>query len=508
MGRFGPKLDRRGFLAATAVAGAHIVGCSSPPDRADVAEQIPGPPRRSTPVGFALGSTVLWATEAELRTTMDRVAEAGATMVRFDVSWTFSEPAEGHLDWSPSDRVVEAAKKRDLQILATVTNSPAWAAVNRRRQTGRPADPGRYAEFAGDVATHYAGDVSRYEIWNEPNGRLFFEPDPDPAFYTAMVRQAYSAIKSADSGATVVAGALGATDPVPGNIAPVEFLRQMYAAGAAGSFDALSYHPYDFVAPFAVGALHANSPTQQMVTMREMMVANGDGDKEIWLTEYGAPSGVVGPGRQATLVVDSVRQWPEVSLSGPLFVYALRDGGTDVSDPHTGFGLIAADSTPKPAFNDLKAVLKAGNPAREEFTAFMQVPDESLGLALTPLFTVTGGHGQQFEHGTRFKTPTGYFNSPPPVAAVARQWRIAPTSEFTSGYQDFEVPGGARIFSSESTGTHIVVGAILAAWNRQLGLATSDEYELTEAAPPRRVVDFENGRITWAPGVGARVEVW
>ncbi|MGB2921060.1 MAG: cellulase family glycosylhydrolase [Mycobacterium sp.] len=507
MDGFRPQLGRREFLAATALAGAQIVGCSSPTNQTEIAEQSPSGARRSTPVGFALGSTVLWATEDELQTTMDQVADAGATWIRFDVSWTFGEPTPGQLDWTASDRVVEAATNRNLQILATVTNSPAWAAQNALRQTSRPAVPARYAEFAGEVAGHYAGDVQHYEIWNEPNGRLFFEPDPDPAIYTAMVREAYAAIKSVDPGAVVVAGSLGATNPTPGNIAPVEFLSQMYAAGVAGSFDALSYHPYDFVAPLAVGALHPNSPTQQMVAMRELMAANGDGGKTIWLTEYGAPSSVVGPDRQATLVVDSVRQWPEVSLSGPFFVYALRDSGTDPTDPHTGFGLIATDSTPKPAFNALKAAQNAGNPARELFTEFAAVPDESLGLAVTPVFSVSGGHGQQFERGTRYLTPGGYFNSPPAVAALAREWQIAPISEFTDGYQDFAVPDGARIFSSQATGTHIVLGAILAAWEPRLGLAVSDEYELHEGTSPRRAVDFEHGWITWAPGVGAVVEV-
>lgn len=457
------------------------------------------------PVGFALGSSVLWASDAELARTMDMAAEAGAKMVRFDVSWTFAEPSPGEMNWQPTDRVVEAATRRRLEVLATVTNSPAWAAAGRIRHTGRPADPGQFAAFAGKAAQRYAGQVGQYEVWNEPNGRLFFQPDPDPAIYASMVRLTYQAIKQADSKAVVVAGALGATGHGEGVIVPVEYLKQMYAAGVAGSFDALSYHPYDYLAPLAGGALYPGSPTQQMVDMFDVMAANGDGDKPIWITEYGAPTSVVGERMQSTLIVDSVRQWPEVEAGGPFFIYGLRDIDSEIGDPHAGFGLVTADFTPKPAFRDLKAVLRAKNPARAQYEQFSVARDPTLGRSLTPIYTVAAALAQQFERGTRFMTAKGVFNSPPAVAALARAWKIVPIGPFNNGYQDFAVDNTGRIFSNEATGTHLVVGAILAAWTPSIGFPVSDQYDIGTASQPGAAVDFERGRITWQQNTGVKV---
>ncbi len=459
------------------------------------------------PVGYSLGSPALWSTKEDLAKTMDMVAASRATMVRFDVSWAFAEPIEGHFDWAPSDRVVDAAQHRGLRILATVANSPAWASLDGQRHTGAPADPARFAEFAGEVARRYRARVSDFEIWNEPNGRIFFEPDPDPLRYTRMLVASYAEIKAVNPKATVVAGALGVTGQGDGVIVPVEFLSRMYEAGAADSFDALSFHPYDYNAPLAVGALYATSPMQQMVSMRELMTGNGDGHKPLWITEYGAPTSVVSEEKQSMLVVDSVRQWPEVSAAGPFFVYSLRDAGRDSGDQLQGFGLTTTDFVPKKAFVDLSRVLAAGIPEREEHKPFAESADGSLGESVTPVFAIGDGYGQQYEHGTRFKTDAGWFESPPAVAALARQLQILPTAPFADGYQDFRTPTGGRIFSGERTGTHIVVGSILAAWTPALGFPVTDEYPI-DPATQSRAVDFEHGRITWAPATGAEVRTW
>jgi polysaccharide biosynthesis protein PslG len=505
------RVCRRTFFGAVGMAaGAGLAACASKSSvRPPVASLSPSqpPPHEVMPVGFSLGSPVLWASDEDLAKTLDMVVESRATMVRFDVSWAFAEPVRGQLDWAPSDRVVQAAERRGLQMLTTVANTPAWASLDARRHTAAPADPARYAEFAAAVARRYGGRVKSFEIWNEPNGRIFFEPDPDPVRYTRMLVQSYAAIKAVRPESTVIGGALGATDHGDGVIVPVEFLKRMYQAGAAGSFDALSFHPYDYNAPLATGALYATSPMQQMVAMRELMTTHGDGAKPMWITEFGAPTSVVSEEMQSRLVVDSIRQWPEVALAGPFLIYGLRDAGSDSGDYLPGFGLTTVDFVPKKAFGDLRDVLAAGIPERDEYKPFADNQDSSLGLAVTPVFTVADGYGQQFERGTRFKTVDGFIDSPPAVAAIARNWQILPTGRFADGYQDFGVPTGARIFTSEPTGTHIVVGSILAAWTPELGFPVSDEHPVDESNQAR-AVDFEHGRITWAPVVGAAVVKW
>jgi hypothetical protein len=72
---------------------------------------------------------------------------------------------------------------------------------------------------------------------------------------------------------------------------PDTMLTQMYAyAAARPMFDALAIHPYTQpVLPAAQLAQFGGWAT--VPTLRSLMVANGDGAKHMWVTEYGAPTG-------------------------------------------------------------------------------------------------------------------------------------------------------------------------------------------------------------------------
>lgn len=500
-------MERRSFLlsAVIAAAGSSAVACGAQAVAPNVASPAPPAVGGAVPFGFALGSSVLWATDADLSRTMDAVKDSGATMVRFDVSWTFAEPSPGHYDWTASDRVVKAAQQRRLQILATITNSPAWAAAGGIRQTGRPADPNTYGDFAGEVAEHYRGRVSHYELWNEPNGRIFFQPNVDAGIYAAMVRAAYARIKLADPAATIIAGAVGAAGHADGVLSPLDFLTRVYRHGVEGSFDALSFHPYDYGAPLAVGALYENAPMRQLVAVHDLMARHGDGHKPIWITEYGAPSTEVDDAKQAELIVRSLRQWSEVSYAGPFFVHALRDADSSSADAEDRFGVMTDSYHPKAAFEQLKQLVVDGFPPREDYLRFSGQPDAGLGAALTPVFALSEGLGQQFENGYRFLTPGGYFNSPEDVGREALLWQVVPSGDFANGSQDFQ-SGQVRIFSNPSTGTHAVPGAILQAWDRSLGFPVTDEFAPDNpSAPGQRTIHFEHGSISWSPSTAAKV---
>ena len=453
-------------------------------------------------VGFSLGSSILWAEDADVTRVFDIAASAGVDSVRVDVSWTFTEPFDGDFDWRPMDRIVEHASARGLRILATITNTPQWAgAVDKH--TAHPRSAQRYGTFAGVVADRYRGTITQYEIWNEPNGKLFFEPLPDPALYTAMLIAAYRAIKAADPEAFVVAGALGATDTSDINIAPVEFLEAMYDAGAQGHFDALSYHPYDYISPLANGTLFENSPMRQMITMHALMTSRGDGAVPIWITEYGSPTSAVDEQRAAELITESVQQWQEVAFHGPFFVYTVRDGDTGSSDPEDNFGVVHSDFSPKPALPALTALMSARIPLRPKAEYFQLNADPNLGSAVSPVYRIGDGLGQEFEHGSRFVSQSEFTTSPPAVAAAARAVQRVPYGLFANGMQELRSEGGLRVFSRPDVGTHVVAGAILEAWDSTVGFPVTGEH--TDPVTGRTVVDFEYGRIAWSPGFPAEI---
>ena len=173
---------------------------------------------------------------------------------------------------------------------------------------------------------------------------------------TKLLKQAYTAIKAADPNITVVGGVLGAGATIGTlTVNPVTFLQQMYADGAAGSFDALSFHPYNYTSTFSQGKLFPNSAIDQLNQMRTLMNANGDASKLIWTTEYGEPSTEAGgEAQQAAYVQDFLSTWSTLKGVGPMFLYSLLD-----DDENDNLGLFKDDWTPKAAVAVVTAWLAA-----------------------------------------------------------------------------------------------------------------------------------------------------
>jgi hypothetical protein len=200
--------------------------------------------------------------------------------------------------------------------------------------------------------------VADYEIWNEPNANIFWAPTPDAAQYTALLKVAYTNIKAVDPDAVVVAAGAAAAAETPGGptINPVTFLTEMYAAGAGGYFDAFSYHPYFYSLPFSQGEGHAGVPITQAEQLYAVMVANGDGEKKIWATEYGEPSSVASEAGEAAFIGDFLRTWRTLDFAGPAFIHTLADYPSG-SAIESSFGLFHQDWSPKPALATVEQVI-------------------------------------------------------------------------------------------------------------------------------------------------------
>jgi hypothetical protein len=140
-------------------------------------------------------------------------------------------------------------------------------------------------------------------------------------------------------------------------------MQQVYAGGAAGSFDAWSHHPYTHPSP--PGNVHPDSSWYQMYganpNMRSVMSTNGDGAKQLWGTEYGPPTsgspGSVGEDGQARHVTDAYRLWRSYKWAGPLFWYSGRDlEASGASGSAWNYmGLLRQDFTRKPAWHAYRA---------------------------------------------------------------------------------------------------------------------------------------------------------
>jgi hypothetical protein len=319
-------------------------------------------------VGFAQAYTPLWQSDAELNADFDAIKATGARWLRFDMMWSVVQGGgPDSWSWGTMDRAVAAAKARGFQILATLAYTPAWARpAGAPTDKYPPVDPNTFATFAEAAVQRYAPQgIHTFEIWNEPNTG-FWSPLPDAAAYTRLLQAAYPVMKIADPSATVIVGgfagqgdSLNWKAPDGSGIAPYRFLDEMYAAGAAGFFDAAGIHPYSIPGgPTAGGEWN---PFQQAPAVHDLMAAHGDGAKLIWATEGGAWTGTSGNAVseevQAQYAGDYATMWQQWSFTGPFFFYTLRDRSTNTAEREDNFGVMHVDGTPKAAYQTISAVV-------------------------------------------------------------------------------------------------------------------------------------------------------
>ncbi|MCV7280488.1 tandem-95 repeat protein [Mycolicibacterium flavescens] len=332
-----------------------VVVAIAPPDTASSAID-----QRATTVAVATPE-FWWYSDEDLAKGLDLMKESGVDTIRILIPWALVEPEDDVWTWDRTDRLVNGARDRDIKVLAVLNHPPEWAVTpGTDPLVGSPADPAQYAEYVGMVATRYKGQVGAYEIWNEPNGQMFWQPKPNAADYTELLQAAYPVIKEIDPDAVVIAGSIGAIlDDGDWTTDSVRFLKEMYEAGAAGYFDALSYHPYHYTTPFSTGAWLQGSPINQLNEMRALMTAHGDGNKKIWATEYGQPASVESELNQAYYIADFLQAWRDLDYAGPAFIHTIRDLPPEIQNPvEESLGLWRWDWSEKLALGVVETIIE------------------------------------------------------------------------------------------------------------------------------------------------------
>jgi hypothetical protein len=325
--------------------------------------------------GVAAGGGLPYYSDAQLSAYMRGVKASGATWIRFDVDWSIIQPRNAQTyNWSKIDRVVAAANTQQLHILGIITYTPKWARASSCIGTYKchPANAQAFAAFSGAVATHYGPmGVRDWEIWNEPNSKISWQPAANPYDYTQVLIKAYGAIHHVDARATVLSGGLARVGNTTGNYQAPNFLQAMYDSGAKGHFDAVATHPYSY--PYLPTFSSAGNAWLLMndvsFSVRSVMASHGDAYKKVWITEYGAPTN--GPGRQAQFgntnteagadhVTEALQAQiagtavdlyqADQSWTGPFFWDSYQDLSNDPKTVENAFGLLHVVGTQKPAY--------------------------------------------------------------------------------------------------------------------------------------------------------------
>ena len=308
------------------------------------------------------------------RSNLDRVSSTGAGLLRQTVDWARIEREPGRYDLSFYDGYVAALARRHLRLLPILFNPPSFrssAPRNPVRGTYPPRRPADMGAFGAVLARRYGPGgsfwrehpelprlpIRSWQVWNEPNLRVYWPNGQDAAEYVALLRATGRGIRSVDPGAEIVtAGLPDSTRGVPLR----DYVAAIYAAGGAGSFDTLAVNPYGLD---AAGVL-------DIVREVRAVAADAGDNPAIWVTELGWATGgppsafLVSEARQAELLERTVlalaRRRDELRIRGVVY-FNWRDslpyaGGRDFFGLHTG--LLRLHGQAKPALRSYKRVAK------------------------------------------------------------------------------------------------------------------------------------------------------
>jgi polysaccharide biosynthesis protein PslG len=311
--------------------------------------------------GFGVQFTDNFLKAPDWRRRLDLVSAAGATVVRIDLNWPWTERTRGSYDWSLYDEFAAEVTKRRLRPLFILNRpnplhgSPYSATVNGRRETGvsppsSADEQAAFARWAAAAADRYRDLHPIWELWNEPDMDGFWPPRPKPEDYLRLARQACHAIKQRVPDAVVV-GPAAAQMPTVWRPKKPLILALSSDPELLACLDAISLHTHRFgQAPETVSRDYA-------VLRTRYLAALPDHGKPIIDTEWGDSV------FRAGISEETQARWlPRMYLTNLMEQvaltnwYCLLDVGPDDAEMEHRFGLVRYDGTPRPAFQAYKVM--------------------------------------------------------------------------------------------------------------------------------------------------------
>lgn len=296
----------------------------------------------------------------------------GVKHVRMDFLWIdFERTRDAPFDFSKYDRFLQLTKSYGLQIVAFLWTLPSWLIPAGGDKftipTGTDFDDfvTQYGQFVYAVVNHFKDEIIYFEVWNEPNNYGFWK-DPEGTIegihvrgkaitkYVALLTEAYTQAKAANPNCKIVTGGLSENDYV--------YVQGIYENGAKGYFDYLGLHPYFWRSSWDPDFVDWNSSAfdylPKIKLVRDLMVANGDESKDIFITEVGIGGATCTneelQANRTKRTVEKIRQ--EYPFVNAIMWYQFRDKGGSESP---NWGLLRNDYTPRQMYEAYREAIRS-----------------------------------------------------------------------------------------------------------------------------------------------------
>lgn len=199
--------------------------------------------------------------------------------------WAEVNTAPGVYDWDVLDARVAAARAQGADIVFNLGRTPRWASARPDEfspygpgQAAEPADDQAWRDWVTAVGSRYQGQITYWEIWNEPN---------DTNFYSGTIPKLVDLARQARE-------ILQTIDPANQMVTPSPYsagwLDAYLAAGGGDEADVIGFHFY-----LPPGGDHPKLLYQVVIpAVQTVLTAYGQEEKPLWDTEAGwlvLPSG-------------------------------------------------------------------------------------------------------------------------------------------------------------------------------------------------------------------------
>ena len=290
----------------------------------------------------------------------DAVAGTGAKWARCQTGWNRCEPAKGVYDFAWLDDVVDNLLRRGVQPWFNLGYGNKLYMPGIPNDTGVGCVPTGYGEaclaawknFVAAIVRHFSGRVGHWEIWNEPNLDLFWQPSRASGKNFAELVAVTAPVIKAIAPEAKLSGCCSDIDAA--------FVQQALEAGIGGFLDGFAIHPYATLPERDYFSNVAALRRLFRIYAPHMTLQQGEcgypsqtyGHQDSWLTPYFASEETQAKYVLRRIVLDSMAGMERISyfhiadLIGR--IYRLADGK---ARPPIRLGLLRGeDYTPKPAY--------------------------------------------------------------------------------------------------------------------------------------------------------------
>jgi len=221
-------------------------------------------------------------------------------------TWPDIESVEGVYDWTTLDQYVAAAQQHGLPFYWTTAFVPKWAAADPHTckrgctSTVKASKMAAFDSFLNALVQRYKGEITMYELWNEPNAKTVFTGTI--AQMVTLTKHVYKAVRTNDPAALIASPS--STD--------ANYLLDYFKQGGPKGVDLIDVHGYPDVGNDAPEAIVGFRTVNTKINMASV----GLQKKPIWDSEnsWGGQQSNKDPDYRASFVARSLLEHWSVGI--------------------------------------------------------------------------------------------------------------------------------------------------------------------------------------------------